>query len=172
MFLIISFVFLQLFSLILHKTQKHTDPSTLSNYGTVTISNLRGIFNVNFERKIIEGNITFLLHSEEQGEEIIFDSKKLEVLKIFDCLNRTELPFDFGEESEALGRALIIKKTFGKNESLCLNILYETKEEGNAVSFLSKEQTMGKEYPMVFTHCEMILAREMMPCQDSPSVKC
>lgn len=50
-------------------------------------------------------------------------------------------------------------------------VKYETTDKSTALNFLSKEQTLEKEHPYLFSQCEMIHARAMLPCQDSPGVK-
>ena len=58
-----------------------------------------------------------------------------------------------------------------KDQVLKIQVKYETTDKPTALNFLSKEQTLEKEHPYLFSQCEMIHARAMLPCQDSPGVK-
>jgi leukotriene-A4 hydrolase len=52
-----------------------------------------------------------------------------------------------------------------------VTIDYETTAASSALQWLSPEQTAGREYPYLFTQCQAIHARTLVPCQDEPSVK-
>ena len=52
-----------------------------------------------------------------------------------------------------------------------VQIQYETTEGCSAAQWLPPAQTAGKVHPYLFTQCQAIHARSLVPCQDCPGVK-
>ena len=48
---------------------------------------------------------------------------------------------------------------------------YRTAPECSAAQWLEPEQTAGKRRPYLFTQCQAIHARALLPCQDAPGAK-
>ena len=148
------------------------DNSTLSNYQTIKLVHLSGIFEPDFKEKIVYGNLTYNFTANLEGEEIKLDTKNLEILKVtYETGEELNYTFDESEENESLGMALNIHSPFKEGENVVINIQYKTTESGRSAQFLTKSQTYGKEYEYFFTMSEMILGRELLPSQDTPAVK-
>jgi leukotriene-A4 hydrolase len=77
------------------------------------------------------------------------------------------------DSCEALGAQLKISLPGGGGvaASYKLIISYETSPDSMAIGWLPPEQTAGKGHPYMFTQCQAIHARGLVPCQDSPGVK-
>jgi len=54
---------------------------------------------------------------------------------------------------------------------LSLDVSYETSPNASALQWLDANLTLGKKYPYLFSQCQAIHARSIVPCQDTPSVK-
>jgi leukotriene-A4 hydrolase len=71
--------------------------------------------------------------------------------------------------SKALGTPLIVlfddDTLTKKGNKLILSIEFSTTNLSDAVQWLLPEQTLMKKYPFIFTQCEAILARTLIPCQ-------
>jgi leukotriene-A4 hydrolase len=80
---------------------------------------------------------------------------------------------DETQKLESLGTPLIITfpNQLNLTDKINITIHYETTENSAAVQWLTPEMTLGKKYPFMFTQCEAILCRTLLPCQDSPAVK-
>jgi leukotriene-A4 hydrolase len=54
---------------------------------------------------------------------------------------------------------------------LKLKIEYSTSPTATALQWLDAKLTLGKKHPYLFSQCQAIHARSILPCQDTPSVK-
>lgn len=55
----------------------------------------------------------------------------------------------------------------GAGTKIVIKIPYTIRDGCSAVQFLSPSQTAGKAHPYLFTQCQAIHARALLPCQDS-----
>lgn len=51
-------------------------------------------------------------------------------------------------------------------------VQYRTTPASTALQWLSPEQTADRSHPYVFSQCQAIHCRSLVPLQDTPSVKC
>ena len=162
-----------LFFFILITFSFSKDVNTFSNYEIIKQTKLEGNFNIDFDKKKIHGKVKFYFTAEKDGEVIILYTRALKIHSVIDSDTGDELEFVLDEQYslDSNGVPLKIYKEFSKGDLITILITYCTKEAGSAVQFLDKEQTTGKKYPFMFTQCESILTRELLPIQDTPAVK-
>ncbi|XP_057296389.1 leukotriene A-4 hydrolase-like isoform X2 [Hydractinia symbiolongicarpus] len=58
-----------------------------------------------------------------------------------------------------------------KGSIFTVALKYSTSPKATAIQWLKPQQTLGKKLPYLFTQCQAIHARSLLPCQDSPSQK-
>ena len=149
------------------------DTNTFSNYEIIKQTKIEANFDVDFDKKAIHGKVKSYFTANKDGEVIVLDSRALKINSIIDSDTGEELEFiiDKQYDLDANGVPLKIYKEYSKGDNVIILINYDTTDEGSAVQFLDKEQTTGKQYPYMFTQCESILCRELLPIQDTPAVK-
>jgi aminopeptidase N len=78
-----------------------------------------------------------------------------------------------GKKDLLFGRALDIKLPFilKKGDSVSISIYYSTTSGCTAIQWLDPSQTCGKKLPYLFTQCQAIHCRSLLPCQDTPGIK-
>jgi len=118
-----------------------------------------------------------VLHNDTS--EATFDTSYLNVKRVtgYDCddeaIEGRELIWDVYPRVEEAGSML--KISFNQPQpagvELELKIEYSTTEECTALGWLDKEQTASGNMPFVYSQCQAIHARSLLPCQDTPSVK-
>ena len=155
------------------------DESTFSNYQDIYMNSLTGEFKIDFDKKIVIGNLEYNFTANTQGEKIVLDTKSLDIKEVekieIDEDGKkvyTKAEFSLEEKDDPIfGKALTIKISYEKGDSRLIRIKYETTKEGISAQFLEKEQTLGKKYPIFFTYSPLISGRSLFPCQDTPAVK-
>ena len=149
------------------------DVNTFSNYDIIQQTRIEANFDIDFDNKVIHGIVKTYYTALKDGEVIILDTRALSIKSIVDSDTGEELEYvlDNQYELDANGVPLKIYKEYSKGDNLAIIIYYDTTNGGSAVQFLNKEQTTGKLYPFMFTQCESILTRELLPIQDTPAVK-
>ena len=126
--------------------------------------------NVDFEKKILHGSVTLTVERiKENVTHVILDSRDLSIENVSNEETGESLDFNLGPESY-VGSKLQIRLP-NETKRLRIKITYSTSEKCTALQWLPPEQTAGKTYPYLFSQCQAIHCRSMIPCQDTPSVK-
>ncbi|KAF2198666.1 leukotriene A-4 hydrol [Delitschia confertaspora ATCC 74209] len=149
------------------------DPNTLSNYHNFRTRHTKAAFEIDFQKKILNGGVVLTLESLTEGEskEIVLDTSYLNVKAI--KVDAKEVEWNIGERFNAYGCPLSIKLDHGieKGKMVEVEITLSTTENCTALQWMSPAQTSNKKHPYMFSQCQAIHARSVFPCQDTPDVK-
>ena len=137
---------------------------SFSNFDVVRAKHLLWNVNVDFEHKQIEGMATWYFDNPKKEKFIHFDTYDLTIKKI--KVNNKEVQYFLTPELPDFGSGLSIP--IQENDSM-VTIEYHTGPKASALQWLSPAQTAGKKMPFLFTQCESIHARSLLPCQDVPA---
>jgi len=154
--------------------QLFSDPSSVSNLAFFKISHLDWYIDANFTTKTL--NCTAIQKFEcirsSGAKVLVLDTKGITVENV--QVDEKDVEFKVLKEVDALGQPLEICLP----DSACIlgatfnvSIRYETSPKATAAQWLPPSQTLGKKHPYMFTQCQAIHARSLIPCQDSPGCK-
>lgn len=167
--------FLLFFSLIFAIRSSSLDSSTYANNDEIKQKHIKLNLLIDFTNKILIGDVTisfFVLINNVN--KVILDINELDIFSIKKGNLNLKFSYD-NTHSETLGQGLIIDldRSYNQNEIINICISYSTTSHGDAVQFLDPELTSdpSRNMPFMLTQCESILARSLLPCQDTPSYK-
>ncbi|KYR01028.1 leukotriene A4 hydrolase [Tieghemostelium lacteum] len=150
------------------------DPSSLSNAHECKVTSLKLVLEVDFKDSQLKGYVEVFSQILKDGVEYLaLDTNKLNVVGVKDnCSNA--LQWKFGVEHEVFGKQLLVNipenlRVSGKEFSA--RVYYNTTAASVALQWLTPEQTADKKHPYLFSQCQAIHARSLVPCQDTPSNK-
>lgn len=137
---------------------------TFSNYDKVRTKHLEWDVNVDFKHKQIAGIATWTFENKAHSKYIHFDTYDLTIKKI--KVNNKAVQYFQTPHVDEYGSGLSIP--IGETDTL-VSIEYQTGPKATALQWLAASQTAGKQLPYLFTQCESIHARSLLPCQDVPA---
>lgn len=125
---------------------------------------------VSFEEKVLRCEATLKFDRlNASTNQLDLDTSALKIESVVDVETNDSLEYTHHSAR---------KPHLGERLSICLKaattsvkIVYETSEGCSAAQWLPPAQTAGKVYPYLFTQCQAIHARSLVPCQDEPGVK-
>jgi leukotriene-A4 hydrolase len=120
----------------------------------------------NFRDKRMEGYATLDIQTQGDGDEIVLDSKGLEIESITNAQGQP-LSWQMGQADPILGSPLTVKLNGAKQ----IRIKYKSAPNAAALQWLTPEQTAGKKRPFLFSQGQAILNRSWIPTQDSPGIR-
>jgi leukotriene-A4 hydrolase len=119
-----------------------------------------------FEQRRMAGTATLDLEVEDGVQEIVLDSKGLEIQSVTNPQGEP-LQWNLGAGDEIRGQPLTVRL----NGARKLVIGYRSAPDAAALQWLAPEQTAGKKHPFLFSQGQAILNRTWIPTQDSPGVR-
>lgn len=144
----------------------HPDPHSFHESSQPRTRRLRLKLGVDFTRKRIEGEATLEFGAEVEGT-LDLDTKGLDILSV-KTPGMGPIPWSLGEEVPILGRRLRLTLPPNTRE---VTVTYLTSPDAMALQWLEPAQTEGKKAPFLFSQCQQIHARTLVPCQDTPVVR-
>ncbi|KAL3998959.1 Peptidase M1 family protein [Acanthocheilonema viteae] len=145
------------------------DPSSSANINEATVDHFSLDWMIDFCKFQISGNAVLSICIIKPTDKIILDSQSLEIASI--KLENKIVDYRV-ESADILGEKIIIDVGKRKEgDKFNLTIIYNTGERCSALQFLKAEQTVTKKKPYLFSQCQHIHARSIVPCMDTPSVK-
>jgi leukotriene-A4 hydrolase len=151
--------------------EEYGDLHTYSHPERVKIEHLRLDLTVDFEAKVLRGDVTLDFTRIQGTDPITLDTRALKILAADYSLDGSEwqeTEFRLGEADAILGTPLDVDVPISSGR---LRIRYETTGGATAVQWLEPRQTAGKRHPFLFTQSQAIHARSWIPLQDTPAVK-
>ena len=152
------------------------DRSSLSNPNVIKVAHIDWNVDVDFDASILHATATYTLEYVTKGARILrLDTSHLKILKVTsgDSSDNGVLSYTLHPVQKAkphLGQQLSI--SVPPNSTLKkVTVQYQTTRQSSAVQWLPPAQTTGGEHPYLFTQCQAIHARSLIPCQDRPGVK-
>lgn len=105
--------------------------------------------------------------------EQLLDVSELTIEEVAVKTEGGKIPVNYvlSEHVKEIGAKLTIDlptKTSGK---LVVSIVYRTSPQASGLQWLKPEQTQGKKHPYMYSQCQAIHARSIVPCQDTGAVK-
>ncbi|KAK2708397.1 leukotriene A-4 hydrolase-like [Artemia franciscana] len=144
------------------------DPNSYSRPDLVKVTKIDLDLDVDFDRHILFGTASLdIQRINSTADSLVLDAKDLTIKQVKDEVGSIlahTLDVPLGSFGSKLTIAL-------KITSATVVIEYETSPNATGLQWLNPQQTSGKTHPFLFSQCEAIHCRSVLPCQDTPAVK-
>jgi leukotriene A-4 hydrolase/aminopeptidase len=168
---IVLLLFIVCAAMTAHAQSIAKDFHSYSNPQDVRVRHLDLDWDVNFDKKILQGAVVLTIDRMNQQAPLILDTRHLNIAKVETSTtgsNYAATKFTLGQSDAILGAALTIQLPANAK---FVRVSYSTNPDASGVQWLAPSQTAGKKDPFMFTQSESIHARSWIPLQDSPFVR-
>ncbi len=121
---------------------------------------------VDFRTRRLHAEATLTLKEASAGP-LDLDTRDLDIRGVVDAQGRP-LPYILSPPEPILGSRLRIELPAGVKQ---LTVRYRTSPEASALQWLTPSQTAGGQQPFLFSQCQAIHARSVVPLQDTPRIR-
>ncbi|MEO1168133.1 MAG: M1 family metallopeptidase [Pseudomonadota bacterium] len=151
----------------IYATEEGRDTHSYANPLEARVTHVSLDLNADFEEQRMVGSATLDLDVAEDGEEVVLDSKNLEIREVVNGEGEA-LRWEMGEDSGDVHGAPLTVQLDGAEQ---VKITYASAPGAAALQWLAPEQTAGGEEPFLFSQGQAILNRSWIPTQDSPGIR-
>ena len=121
---------------------------------------------VDFATHVLDAEVTLTFRAPGQGP-LDLDTRDLAIERVVDQDARP-VPFTLHAAEPFLGARLELALPAGTR---AVTIKYRTSPDASALQWLEPAQTMGGNQPFLFSQCQAIHARSLIPLQDTPRLR-
>ncbi|RJS19144.1 M1 family peptidase [Corallococcus sp. H22C18031201] len=121
---------------------------------------------VDFRTRRLHAEATLTLKEASAGP-LDLDTRDLDIRSVVDGQGHP-LPFQVSPPEPILGSRLRIQLPSGVKQ---LTVRYRTSPEASALQWLTPSQTAGGQHPFLYSQCQAIHARSVVPLQDTPRLR-
>jgi len=147
------------------------DPNSYARPDVAKVTNMDLDLTVDFQKQVLTGSVILTVEKvDPKAENLILDTRHLDIESVVSEADGSKLDFKVGAEGY-VGSRCDIQLPASENATVKVKIAYSTTQNCTALQWLNPGQTAGKRHPYLFSQCQAIHARSMIPCQDTPSVK-
>jgi len=142
------------------------DPHSYNDAAQPDVTSIDLALRVDFAARRLDGAVTLGL-SRAQAGPLDLDTRDLEIRSVRDA-DGGELPWVVGAPEPILGARLRV--TLGATTKR-VRVEYATSTSASALQWLTPSMTAGGQQPFLFSQCQAIHARSIVPLQDTPRVR-
>ena len=139
------------------------DPHSFADDRQPQTRSLELSIGVDFEQRTLTCDVVLHLRERAPGGPFDLDTRDLRIESVR-SLHGLELSYELSRKQPILGERLRIELPRGVDG---VRIRYRTSKDASALQWLSPEQTSGRK-PFLFSQCQPIHARSVVPLQDTP----
>lgn len=157
------------------------DSTSCANFSECTIQHLDLRWNVNFQSKTIAASAELTVKIlQNKVQHLKLDTSGLEIGRIYWSSSsdapEQDLKFSLQEASskvQCFGQNLVIDfpSALSAGNDISIKIDYKIPSGASALQWLEANQTADRKHPFLFSQCQAIHARSIVPCMDTPAVK-
>jgi aminopeptidase N len=122
---------------------------------------------VAFDERRINAEALLTLAEPVAGGPLDLDTRDLEIATVVDQAG-APVALELGKSHPILGSRLRLELPAGTRS---LRVAYRTSPAASALQWLTPEQTAGKHQPFLYSQCQPIHARSIVPLQDTPRMR-